>query len=398
MKLTKKCISVANYIIEETNKYNEGKSLKEKVFLSNKRLQKLVYFCEIQYMKNNYGKPLFEDEYYAWASGPVIPEIYSVFMEYQERDLQPKYEYSDLKLSCDVKKIIDEILNATKDLDTRDLINISNVPGGPYDKVFDYNDIRYEKIISKKSICDYYGERDLVFQLTHKEYGLGSLSLDEIKKLKDKSLQLRYLLGALYPDGGMMECDKFLECDRHCSTRPVKIDNRLDNVKKFMLEHNMSNETFIKLAKSYLSGTINSYKGEWGNLIPELDRVIMDYGFLHTNYDSFSENDLREKELMDLIMNEAHVEGSYLNTFLKKYSLTTIDFMILAKTSINYKFKNIRYFDNDDLFCDLEDILIVNNLYLSYEYVNFYRVNLKRKEKKENSKKLIRRIKNIFKK
>lgn len=394
MNITLKCRSVANYIIEEITKYNEGKSLRDKILLSTKRLQKLVYFCEVEYMKRNHGKSLFEDQYYAWPSGPIIPEIYSVYMQYQDGDMKPNYDSSEKELSCDIKLMIDEILDATKKIDTSDLIKISKVPGGPHEKVFDKNDIQYKTIVSKKSIYDYYAERDLLFQLSNSNYHYGSLAMDDIVKLKDKNLQLRYLLGGLYPHGGMIECNKFLDCDSKCSTRPVLEDEKFNNVRNFMSKHNMSNETFIKLTRSYLMGTINSYKCEWGDLIPELDSVILDYNFVYSKEDSFPENDLKEKELVCLIMKEAHIEGTYLNSFLKKYSLTSIDFMILAKTSVNYKFKDIRGFQSNDMFFDLEDILIVNDMYLSCEYVKFYRKKLKC----EKHKSLVKRIKDMFKK
>jgi len=49
--LTLKCMAVANYIIDEINKYNEDKPFREKILLSVRRLQKLLYFCETEYMK-----------------------------------------------------------------------------------------------------------------------------------------------------------------------------------------------------------------------------------------------------------------------------------------------------------------------------------------------------------
>ena len=239
MKLTKKCKSVANYIIENIDKYNEGRSLNEKIFLSTKRLQKLIYFCEVEYMKRNYGKPLLEDNYYAWPNGPAIPGLYYLFMQYADGNIKKTCEKGEPELSCDVKEIIDDILDATKKLDTVELTNISNVPGGPYDMIFDKNDKEYKQMISKKDICDYYAERDLIFQLTHDDYHLGSLCLDDILKLKDKTLQLRYLLGGLYLHGGMMECDKFLECNNKCHTRPVKNDDNFKSIKSFVLKHHI---------------------------------------------------------------------------------------------------------------------------------------------------------------
>ena len=58
--LTPKCVAVSNYIIEKINKFNEGKTLQEQVMMSLKRLQKILYFCDIEYMKINNGESLFE--------------------------------------------------------------------------------------------------------------------------------------------------------------------------------------------------------------------------------------------------------------------------------------------------------------------------------------------------
>jgi len=396
-KLSLKCRSVANYIIEEINKYNKHKSVREKVFLSTKRLQKLIYFCEVEYMKRNNGKPLFDDEYYAWKNGPSIPGLYYLFMQYVDGNINPVYEKGEQELSEDVKIIIDEILYATKNLDTVDLTNISNVSGSPYDKVFNEDDEHHEQLIFKKDICNYYVNKNLMLQLKNND--LGCLDQDQIIKLKDKTLQLRYMLGGLYLHGGMVECNKYWECDARCSTYCVPDDKNLRRVKDFMSKHHISNETFIRLTRSYLFGTINPYKCEWGDLIPELDRVIMGYNFVHTNNESYPENDLKEYELMDLIMREARVEGTSLNVFLKKYSLTAIDFMILAKTSLNYKFKMVRGFEKNDLFKDLDEILTINDLRMSCDYVITYRNMCHSINKKQDKpKSLIRKIYDKIKK
>ena len=90
---------------------------------------------------------------------------------------------------------------------------------------------------------------------------MNSLHQDEIIKLEDKDLQLRYVLGGLYPHGGL-NCDKYWGCDIRCSTSPVAKDENFEKVKNFITKHNISNSTFIRLARSYLFGTFNSYKGD----------------------------------------------------------------------------------------------------------------------------------------
>lgn len=79
-ELSLKCMAVADYIIDEINKYNQDKLFRDKVLLSTRRLQRLLYFCETEYMIKNNGIPLFEDEFYAWTSGPVIEKIYYAYV------------------------------------------------------------------------------------------------------------------------------------------------------------------------------------------------------------------------------------------------------------------------------------------------------------------------------
>ena len=74
---------MADYIIDEINKYNQDKPFRDKVLLSTRRLQRLLYFCETEYMIKNNGTPLFEDEFYAWPSGPVIEKIYYAYVQEQ---------------------------------------------------------------------------------------------------------------------------------------------------------------------------------------------------------------------------------------------------------------------------------------------------------------------------
>ena len=59
MPITAKCRAVSNYIIEAVNKYNEDKPIREQVMMSAKRLQRLLYFCNIEYMRKYNGENIF---------------------------------------------------------------------------------------------------------------------------------------------------------------------------------------------------------------------------------------------------------------------------------------------------------------------------------------------------
>ena len=181
MNLSLECRAIANYIIEKINKFNNGKPLREQVIFSIKRLQKILYLCEIEYMKKNKGKPLFSDEFYAWPSGPIIVEVYHEFMQYQDGEIHPRYQKNEPTLSKDIKLIIEQILAATKDLDTSDLIKISNVPGGPHSKVFNEEDKEHNQIVSKKETYLYFSKQEIFPQLKQEEITNKTLYQNEKK-------------------------------------------------------------------------------------------------------------------------------------------------------------------------------------------------------------------------
>ena len=286
MELTLKCRAISNYIIEEMDKFNKNKDFKNKVFFHVKRLQKILYFCEIEYMKRNNGKVLFLDNYNAWPSGPVILSIYIKYMVYVDSDIKPRHESNEPKLTEDEKKVIDYVLESTMKMDTIDLVNLSTTEGTPFNKYFNENDIEHKQIIPKDVIYNYYKDK-VLFPVV--EYDNKYLYQDEIIKLEDKDLQLRYILGGLYPHGGM-NCSKYWGCDIKCSTKPVEDDDRFKKVKNFIIKHNISNATFLRLTRTYLSNSYMTYDLECGNLIRELDNAISGYNFAHTN-DKIDDND-----------------------------------------------------------------------------------------------------------
>jgi len=164
--ITSKCRAVSNYIIEEINKYNEYKKLlREEVIMSTKRLQRLLYLCDVEYMKRNGGTPLFTDDFNAWPSGPVIADAYGVFMQYQDGNMKPMYKGEVIELTDDVKSIIDEILDATKELDTADLMDITNIVDGPWHKVYEEEDKNHRQVVSKEESYNFYVGRNLFEQI-----------------------------------------------------------------------------------------------------------------------------------------------------------------------------------------------------------------------------------------
>ena len=155
-ELSQECMVAANYIIEEVNKYNKDRPLRNQMIMHVKKLQKLLYFSDVEYMKNYDGVPMFRDNFYAWPSGPVIPEIYYRHMQYQDGTIYPKLDGITMTITAEMKSIIDKVIEENKELDTLDMMEKSNIAGGPWAQVFDANDKEHNQVISKEEMFRYY--------------------------------------------------------------------------------------------------------------------------------------------------------------------------------------------------------------------------------------------------
>ena len=107
-------------------------------------------------MQLNEGKKLFDDDYYAWPSGPVVPEIYYTYVEFQTGEMLPLDEFGGDRLDNEAKKIISDLLLETMNMSTEDLIKYSHVVGGPWD-----GHKSDESMITKEEIYMFYKGRDI---------------------------------------------------------------------------------------------------------------------------------------------------------------------------------------------------------------------------------------------
>ena len=61
-----------------------------------------------------------------------------------------------------MKEAIDHIFALTVDIDTFDLVTMSQIDGGPWSTVFDDSDINHEQIISKEAMWLFYKDRNIL--------------------------------------------------------------------------------------------------------------------------------------------------------------------------------------------------------------------------------------------
>lgn len=72
------CFDIANYFIWMANETGS--------FISNLKLQKLVYYAQAWYLAL-YGKPLFQEDFQSWIHGPVIPDLYHKYKNFGWRPI-----------------------------------------------------------------------------------------------------------------------------------------------------------------------------------------------------------------------------------------------------------------------------------------------------------------------
>ena len=154
------CVAAANRLVELTNQYNQEKPYSEKISMTCKRLQKLLYFSEAEYMKRHNGEFMFSEDFFAWPSGPVIPSVYSKFAQFQTGEMTI-VDGDHTPLTKDMVDVLEHVFNSTITIDTLDLVEMSHVKGGPWHQVFDETDPKHEQIIEKESIYNYYSGRNV---------------------------------------------------------------------------------------------------------------------------------------------------------------------------------------------------------------------------------------------
>lgn len=160
--MTVKCFAVANQFLVLTNRYNGGKLFSEQISMTCKRLQKLLYFCEVEYLRV-YGVSLFEDDFHAWPAGPAIPELYDFWFPIQSGDLLPVVG-GTCCLRREELAVIQSVFDATALVDTYDLVELSKVADGPWACVFVATDPIHSQVISLDSMLGFYGAGSSVLE------------------------------------------------------------------------------------------------------------------------------------------------------------------------------------------------------------------------------------------
>lgn len=160
-----RCISAANRIINRTNAQNAWRYQlgKQKVKLTGKRLQKILYLCQLFWYTDHEESNMIPENFVAWPQGPIIPEIYDYFLVYQEGDMYPRQE-ANYNLTEEESDLINKVVDNTIDLSDEEIIEYTKSPNGPWSQAYK----GYQKvfsIISKESIKQYIQNQEVQNEL-----------------------------------------------------------------------------------------------------------------------------------------------------------------------------------------------------------------------------------------
>ncbi len=95
---------IANWIISEAEK-NENSE-----FITNLKLQKLLYYFQGFYMAN-FDKVLFDNDIESWQYGPVVPIVYDKFKKFGRDKLSLDNNNEIAKLNPEEEVFLSEVFN-----------------------------------------------------------------------------------------------------------------------------------------------------------------------------------------------------------------------------------------------------------------------------------------------
>ena len=126
-------------------------------FISNLKLQKLVYYAQAWYLAIH-DKPLFDEDFEAWIHGPVIPELYKEYCGFKWKPILKEVE--EPKFSEEIRKFLDEVTDVYFGLDAYELEQMTRSEA-PWIEARGYlpTDASCNEIISKESMREYFKPR-----------------------------------------------------------------------------------------------------------------------------------------------------------------------------------------------------------------------------------------------
>lgn len=130
---------VASYLLRKANDMgNDDGSLSGNNDVTNLKLQKLLYFAQVEHYKK-YGRWLFSDQIEAWRYGPVVRKVYDWLHGcggYVITDFDVDLSEAD-SIKGDTKEFLDEFWSKYDDYSAWGLVQKTHEAGSPWSRVYD---------------------------------------------------------------------------------------------------------------------------------------------------------------------------------------------------------------------------------------------------------------------
>lgn len=145
--------AVAAYLVRKFNSLGAGnEEFSGNNDLTNLKLQKLLYFAQVEYMQSHNGDLLFDDDIEAWQYGPVVREVYDIFKQcgaYFITDFD--IDMSDFgEIDKDRAAFLDEFLKRGAIHSAWSLVSKTHEKGSAWDKT--YADGKGDKTVISKDL------------------------------------------------------------------------------------------------------------------------------------------------------------------------------------------------------------------------------------------------------
>lgn len=117
-------------------RYVVGKCSKDNVPVSNLQLQKILYFLQYVFCIATEGFLLFDDEFFAWQYGPVIPAVYDEYKFYGSHEIDETFG-DDFGIDFgEARSFVDSGIESLRVKYPWDLVSISHEEGSPWRTVW----------------------------------------------------------------------------------------------------------------------------------------------------------------------------------------------------------------------------------------------------------------------
>lgn len=126
--MANQAIDIAYYVLRFCSE--QGKPI------SNLKLQKMLYFLWLDYFRRT-GQSLFNEEFYAWQFGPVIPRVYNEFCAYAGIAIDVGTDDSLACVELANRDNIHSILQLYIDKTASQLVKKTHEDGTPWSQVYD---------------------------------------------------------------------------------------------------------------------------------------------------------------------------------------------------------------------------------------------------------------------